>query len=408
MDSPRFDLLIILVLGSQLAHAQTLWHAPLPPVPLPGLYAVSLSPEILGNSAPDLRNLRLFDASGAEIPFVLAPSTDQRPAGAFVSFPLVRNEVQDQRTLIELERPADRVLDMLHIRVRPVDVQKHVRILGSDDREQWFLVKEDHMVAQGARGDPPHQFLSIDIPRTDYRWLRLLLNDSLTAPMQVLGVGYFNTEEPPTRYVSSSPLEWTQKDTAQETRIRIRADRPIRVDRFRFVVVDTGQFLRSGQLRSWRTETYGKGARLRRSKAQRRVASFVIASDLAPIVDLPSSVLDTFDLVIDNGNDRPLRFSTLEAFAHQHLILARLSPGTTYQVVIGDPGLAQPLYDMAHFSETLPPPLDTLTTGTLVPFINKPSPSPWFDPSTWWVWGVILILMVGMGAMAFRMMRKID
>ncbi len=408
MPRPRAELVLCLCLLAPVLSAQHSWQAVLPAVEAKGLHAIRLTPELLGASTLDLRDVRLFDGNGSEVPFVRKDVVAERLGATFVPYPLERNEVQRERTVIEFQRPTERVVDVLHVRVRPVDVVKQMRVLGSDDRRQWFLVKDDHVVAQGARGDPPRQVLTIHIPPTDYPWIRLVLNDSLTAPMQILEVGHFSSERSVPTFVASGPLMWEQLDTTNETRIRIKASRPIAVDRIRFAVEDAGFFHRNVELRTWSDRSQGSRPRQRPLTLRPTVRATTISSDFAPVFDLNTTVLDTFELVIDNGNDRPLRFTDLTAFAHEHLLLAQLVPGITYHLATGDPKANAPRYDMAHFAGRLPTPVDTLVPGPLTLSATGTAQRPLFDPGSWWIWAVIVLLVAGMAAMALRMMRKME
>lgn len=405
MFRPR-DLLLAGVLIAQTAIAQgPTWTAPLPAVTRSGVYAVMLGPEWMGLSRMDLGDIRLLDSTGMEVPYLLREQALTR-ASAFVPFPLLRNEVMPKATVIELERPADRQVQDLEIWVRPADVKKSVRITGSDERSHWYMVKDEQVVAQGARGDPPHQVLSVQVPRSDYRYYRITLNDSLTPPMRVLGVGRFKDEAPVRRFAPSIPLQLSQKDTARTTTVHVTSPNALGFDRLRFAVSDTITFHRKGELRVWHSRVMEEGRRKRTVRASETVATFTIASDLAPVIDLPTTRADTFDLVIFNGDDRPLHFTRLEALASEHLLIAKLEPGMPYRLTTGDAERLAPQYDIAHFAKELEAPLDTLSPGAPTAIPAQVAAGPGFDPSKWWVWAAIIVLMAGMGWMAVRMLKK--
>ena len=404
MFRPR-DLLLASWLIAHAATAQgPTWTAPLPAVEQSEIHAVMLGPEWMGLSRSDLGDLRLLDSAGAEVPYVLRGQVLTH-SSSFVPYALLRNEVLPKATVIELERPVDKPLEDLEIWVRPADVRKPIRITGSDDRTHWYMVKDEHVVAQGARGDPPHQVLSVNVPRGDYRYYRITMNDSLTPPMRVLGVGHFTDQAPARRYAPSVPLDFDQQDPARMTILHVRAKLPLAVDRLLFAVSDTSAFHRTAQLRAWRTVTSRERRRERTTRYTETVANFTIASDLAPVIDLSTVRLDTFDLVIDNGDDRPLHFAHLEALAAEQLLITRLDQGQHYRLTTGDPDRSAPKYDIAHFAKDLAP-VDTLIPGSPAALPPQLAASPGFHPARWWVWAAIIALMAGMGWMALRMLRK--
>lgn len=188
------------LLLAAVAHAQRpMWEAALPVVGQAGVHAVVLSPELLGRSRMDLGDLRLLDSTGREVPYLVHRPPALPVQEVFVPYTVLRNEALAGRTEVELERPANELMEELDIRVRPADVRKWVRVTGSDDRVHWYMVKDDHLVAQGAIGRPPYQVLTVPVPRGDHRYYRITLNDSLTPPMQVLAVGHYAQHAEPAR-----------------------------------------------------------------------------------------------------------------------------------------------------------------------------------------------------------------
>jgi hypothetical protein len=404
--------LLILVIAANGSFAQaSRWRADLAPVQNAGVYAIDLSAELLGCSRGDLGDIRLLDSTGVETPYVIqrvmAPPRKER----FVPYTLLRNEALKHSTLIELERPEDAAVDALHIWIRPVQVEKRVRITGSDDRMQWYMVKDEHVVAQGARGDPPHQVLQVAIPRSDYRFLRIAINDSLTAPLRILGVGRFERDDPPApRYGSAHRLAFTQHDSAGITTLRVEGGTPLLVERLRYAVADSGLYRRNGRVSVWRRFEHAGD----RKKAEHRrrtmrhadnVGWFSIGSDLPRVMEAGYFRADSFDVVIENGNDAPLTFTELIADAQQHVLIAQLKEGMRYTLQTGSDTLVSPRYDLAHFADKLAP-LDTLMHGEL---LRAPAPAvapPAFDPSATLVWAAIIALMALMGWFAVRMLRR--
>lgn len=404
----RIELWLIGCFFASNLHAQApRWSASIPEVKEAGVYAITLSPELQGGSRTDLGDIRLLDSTGADVPYVLRTVLRAGDKGQFEPFDLVRNEVLQHSTVIELERPADEVLDELHIWIRPSDTEKRVRITGSDDRSNWYMVKDEHLVAQGARGDPPHQVLLVRLPRSDYRYFRLSLNDSLTAPMKVLGVGRFSSGHAAGReFVQVGPLEFIRKDSAGETRLLVMLPASLLAERIAFRVADTVAFRRDVRIESQVHGTMRKGRHTVPTNWKQVVARGAIASDRDLYVDLPATQLDTFRIVVSNGDDRPLQFTELHALAGKRVLLARLEPGVRYRLSTGDPALASPRYDMAHFAEDLPAPLDTLRHAAPVAAFTSAEAGPLFDPAQAWVWVAILALLILMGWMAARMLRK--
>lgn len=399
--------LIPLLLAGTLFAQQAKWSANVPPVKEQGLHAIALSADLLGSTRGDLGDIRLLDSTGAEVPYVLRESMQASGPERFIAFNLLRNAVLKHSTEVEIERPADEPLEELHVWIKPIDAEKRVRITGSDDRQSWFMVKDSHVAPRGSRGDPPHQVLTLRIPRSDYRYLRLTLNDSLTAPMKVLGVGRFVPERSPEAVLSSSiDLRFTQNDTARQTVLRFALPHALLIERMAIEVEDTLPFMRRVEMGRWRSMDVEERRHVRKQRWLEQMGSFVISQGGGSAFSLMPARLDTFELRIDNGDDRPLRIRSVKAQCRERMLLARLEPGMAYRLVVGDEQIAPPQYDMAHFADELPSPLGTVLHGAIERLPEPEAVRPRFDPSRMWVWAAIIALVLGMGWMAMRMLRK--
>ncbi|MBL0036316.1 MAG: hypothetical protein IPP26_11305 [Flavobacteriales bacterium] len=88
----------------------------------------------------------------------------------------------------------------------------------------------------------------------------------------------------------------------------------------------------------------------------------------------------------------------------QRSLIAPLTAGITYALTTGDPQANAPHFDIAHFRDSLPAPIDTLTLAALSAIPTPVSAEKPFDPSTLWLW--IAILVVG-GLSAFGAVRAL-
>lgn len=403
----RPELLIAAALfGANTFAQQARYEAPMPPVSRSGLHAIYLSAELLGASREDLADIRLLDSTGSQVPYVLRDVARAHGSERFVAYNLLRNEVMERRTEVEVEPPAGLDMDELHVLIKPIDAEKRVRITGSDDGDAWYMVKDEHVAPQGARGDPPHQVLILRIPRSDYRYLRLTLNDSLTAPMKVLGVGrYLPERAPDPMHAAPIDLPFARMDSASRTVLRITLPHALLVERLTIEAEDTVPFLRHITLGRWRGASANSSSQHGAHSRPEQLGSYTFFQGTGASFDTDPVRIDTFELLIDNGDDRPLRIRAIKAQCRQRVLLARLEAGMDYRLTTGDPRTGPARYDMAHFAAELPDPVDTLSPGPLRTIPAQNSAAPWFDPSAWWVWLAIASLTAGMALLAVRLLR---
>jgi hypothetical protein len=146
----------------------------------------------------------------------------------------------------------------------------------------------------------------------------------------------------------------------------------------------------------WRTER-------RKRKVLHRwredLGTAVLASDQRTILQGPGLAVDTLYIAVRNGDDRPLSITTLDALQRQRTLLAPFGPSITYTLTTGDPEAARPQFDMAYFSDSLPPIVATLELPPLIPVAVITSEEAPFDLSNAWVW-IAMVVVGGLSAFA--------
>jgi hypothetical protein len=126
------------------------------------------------SGAAPLSDLRLFDAEGREVPYLLVSPPRKEPQwvrGALL--PIPRTKVASG---FEVDLGGLRRIDRLRVGGLPAPFLKRLRLEGSGDRARWVV-----LVAEGTLFDLPDEGLSgteIAFPEGEHRWLRLAWNDA--------------------------------------------------------------------------------------------------------------------------------------------------------------------------------------------------------------------------------------
>lgn len=384
------------------------WKAELPAVEKAGYHGILQSPEFIGRSENGDADTRLVDSSGREVPYLPLIARSRTEETEWRDFSMVRNEVIRRRTVIELAKQTKQpAVDAIQLTVRKAGLFKTVRITGSDDGARWYFLDDEELFLGGHTGDDRTSVeQTLEIPTSDYAYYRLTINDSLTEPVQVLSARWHFRGSVPGTWATAANIRWAASDSAGHTRIRVRNPYPITVDRLRFVVTDTGMFRRPCAIEQFVEVVAGHGVKRRMWVQTDQLASFILTSDRAASTDLPGLQLDTFDIVIDNGDDRPLNITDVKFLQLQRYLIAELQPGVRYSLTTGDPKKSAPEYDIVHFKDKLPEPIATIAHGPLIALAATPEAGPSIAPSRWWIWAGLVAVLGIVGFMAVRMLRE--
>lgn len=402
---PAISLIAFLLAATAVLAQEAAWRSTIGPVERSGHYLVLLSPEVVGRSQPSLNDIRIMAPDSTLLPTLMRTETARLSEAQGVSFTVLRNEQIGKRTVVEFEVPAGTLMDGLELGIRNAEVRKTARITGSDDREHWFMVKDEGLSFTGS--GPARSLRWLDLPLSDHRYYRIALNDSLTAPVQVLSVGHTVQARSEGRYVSAGNVHWDRSEEKGRTVLRIYGDHPLLIDRILYATADTTPFIRQARMYTqrseWRTEK-----RRRKALVTRRedFGGHTLASYQRRVLDGPGLAVDTLYLVVENGDDRPLSITNLEALQLERCMHVRLEAGVRYILTTGDQLAVAPRFDIAHFRDSLPTPIDTLRIGALLPISPASDTPPPFDLSSIWLWVAILVIGGGAAYGAVRVLRK--
>lgn len=382
------------------------WKTEVPAVERAGVYRVVLSPELVGLSQRDLRDVRLQNSAGVETPYLLNVEQREVGKGEYRDFRVLRNERLGKQTFLELECPyRGFVVDDIHLRIRNAEVEKEVTLAGSDDGKDWFFIKADVMLL-GDNDDRTTTLRMLRLPASEYARYRLVINDSATAPLRILGAQWFTYGSEGGIFEADTMVRWTREEEPGATRISVVCPRMMLLDRLVLQVGEGMKFHRPVRIEQVVSVTTGRGRKRRTSQHKEVVASSHISSAERSLWDLPGLRLDSFDIVIDNGDDQPLAISGIRFLQLQRSLLAELQHGQHYTITTGDPKKQAPQYDLAHFKEQLPAPIATLNHGPLIALPPAAQQGPAIAPSRWWIWAGLVAVLGLVGFMAVRMLRE--
>lgn len=404
----RTDLLALFLLPYGATAQSPQWRAPVDAVPDTGYHAIVLSPEVVGRSAPDLRDLRLVDERGAEVPYVLEVEPRLRESVRLVPFSLVRNEVvPGKNTIVEIDAGSGALVDELRLSIRNAQVTKPMRVTGSDDRENWYMLRDLRLDLNGDRTRTTSELRIVDLPLSRYRYYRIVLNDSLSAPVQVLDIGHQGRVRSEGRYIRVPEAQWAQRNEKDRSVIHVSAPYGMVIERLTYEVDRQGPYQRSGHIQVQRVVQDRQGRRRRKVRERMETETLdhiVLSSHDGGMVDGLQLREDSFDLLIDNASDAPLVFRDLAGWQRERRILADLRPGRSYWLTTGDENMSPPRYDLVHFKDSIHVLGASLGTGPMMA-IEQQVQGPRDGLSEHWVWVGIVLLMVLMAWSAWRMLR---
>jgi uncharacterized protein DUF3999 len=299
-------------------------------------------------------DLRLFDASGKEVPYLLVPNPAIEPAWRPAAvLPIAAVETEKEKTSgfeADLERTL--LVDRLRLEALPPPYLKRIRLEGSGDRARWTL-----LVGEGTVFDLPDSDLrqtTVSFIPGSYRYLRLTWDDTRSARiarMPVVSAREVTTASPaPPR---TTPVAFERRPS-EPGRSRFRLRLPGGRLPLAALTLDVAgaRILRDAEVVEARlTGVEAAPAAIGRGTLKRVEQGDIAAAALRLPIEAP--VEAQLDLVVDDGNNPPLDLRGVAAeFAELPWIYFEAAEPPVV-ARYGNASLAAPSYDLEAARSTL-------------------------------------------------------
>lgn len=132
--------------------------------------ALTLTPKIYDAAKLDLGDIRLVDARGEQVPYVLAKPKDITDRQTYDPAIINRSTNGDRAAIVTLDFGKKVLKNCIEAATQGDNFRRAVRIEGSNDNVEFFTVVDRAYVFAIS---PDRRFGEIDLPTNDYRYLRI-------------------------------------------------------------------------------------------------------------------------------------------------------------------------------------------------------------------------------------------
>jgi hypothetical protein len=371
------------------------FRAAIPTVKQSGYYRILLPPAVVGRLNPDRTDIRLYGEQNQEIPYLL---TREQPGQKtqFKEYELIAKTTAGVSTKLVLRNGNRNPINSLGLIIKNTNVRKKARLSGSSDTKTWYGIEDDYLLEPVTNSQTTSEAKILGFPLSDYEYYQLEINDSLSAPLNILKVGYYTTIAEAGNYSEIPSISFSQRDSADhKSYLHIRFQTPSRPDKLTISVQSPVQYRRRAELAHVRT---WKKKRHRTRSAFELIKAFELNSiDSLHTVYLPDQQTKDLYLVVENQNNIPLTIGAIKAQQLTTYLLAELKAGNAYTLSYVDPEVGAPAYDLVYFKDKIPANLPVIQVIHPGPVLNiQVVSNSFFDENRWVIWlaiGLVLVLL---------------
>jgi hypothetical protein len=401
-------LTVCLIAGEGIAQTPAfVAEASLPPVTKDGFYEVEIVPALAVYLNGSFGNIRLYDAQHHEVPYLLREESVRYFAGQFTPYEILEKKQEEGCcTSLILHNPKQSELNSIQLVIRNAEVTKEATLLGSDDRKQWFALKQ-HFLLSPSNTNGTSEVKIVDFPLSNYRYYSLRIADSTSAPLNILNAGYTEdnrVEEAKFTEVPVQKITTGQKSGEKNTYITLRFDTARLVDKLELKMKGAPYFLRHAVLYEPQQRISKKGET---STYYNRLQEMEVNSHHPTTLEFPALKVKEFLIVIENQDNPPLEVAEAKPYQRRRYLTAYLKSGTTHTLDFGPESLSTPAYDLAFFKDSIPDQPQVIDAGAITVFKQKqPETSPTFFTTKAFIWAAVIGVIAVLGFMSVKLLKE--
>lgn len=405
---PFFLILLFLSAIPLLSQGQSFqFKANVAPVQQGGFYRISLSPEVLGQLDANLTDIRMYDERRQEVPYLLKHEQPVQYKTLFKEYEIISKVMTPKvSTSLVLRNAAKSRINNLSLIIKNANVRKKAKLSGSNDAKTWYVIEEAYTLEAMYSATATSEVKILDFPLSDYEYYQLEINDSLSAPLNIQRVGYYDAYAENGKYASISGLSFTKIDssTARQTYVHVSITNAARLDKVSIEVSEPALYRRQASLcvAEWR-----KIKRKKRQLVYEPIAQLELSSATENTIYLSGWKAKDFYLVIENEDNPPLSIGKVEAYQLNTYLIAELKQGQAYHLEFGDEKANAPSYDLRYFEDKIPANLPTVQVTKMVSLITPTDVhSPDFFTSPLFIWGAMGVVLLILSYMSYQMLKE--
>ncbi|MGQ2982389.1 hypothetical protein [Flavobacterium sp.] len=336
----------------------------------------------LSDENPEI--IRILDSRNMEVPYFLEYGATTVNEQGFRKFPIItKTNIPGKSSSFTIENTSAGKMQELTLAIANTDAIKTYSISGSNDNREFFGLVNDQIL--NGLNDPADTkvYKTIYLPLHNYKYIRIDLDDKKTLPVNLLEAGQLTESITPVAMEELVPYVKVEKaDGGKKTRIRVKQDHWILIDRMVFDIKGPSFYKRNARIMVNREEKVKR----KLHKTVNVVEEFELGSSTKNAIDFLHFEEKEFIIEIDNQDNPPLDIASVKFYQAPLRLVADLKAGEDYTVATGNDKLGAAQYDFINFKNKLPKnlPVATLSDAKTIN-ISAPEKSPAHNPWIMWV-----------------------
>lgn len=366
-------------------------------------HRVVVDEHILEFAREDLSDIRIMSVNNGDT--VYAPHIIQlkRSSSAIQErpFEIINQAKTDSGLYITLKFPEDTVINRLILDLKESNYEHILRIEGSQDQKEWFLIKKDCRILSIKNAHTDYTYNRIHFSNSSYRFVRLFIAGENPSFMSA-GASY-------SKEVAGNENEYTHSpqvssiDDDNNNVIDIQLKRYLPISRLELDVNAEIDYYRSLLI-----EYISDSSQTEKGMVYhyRRLYSGTLSSLEDHSFSFNQKRVKKIRIKVFNNDNQPLEIKVGSVYGFADELIVRIDNPADWFIHYGNQSLGRANYDLEYFRKNIPEQMSVLDFGDVnVHAIIVEESSPLIEDDIW-LWLVLGIGVLLMGAFTLKMIRS--
>lgn len=376
-----------------------------------GLYSIRIPLSVRSYATPDLRDFRIWDAKGHQVPYFVQPTKVyiRTHISEFTEFPIISNTRTADSSSTYIFKNPYQTIESAVLLFANYQGSKTYRLEGSNDQKEWYGVVNSGQLTQLNDPKETSVYKTIQFPICRYPYLKIVFDDRHSLPVNLLNIGQGASQTIATvpqvmEEIPVKTIAYSEKD--KKTIIQISFERPEVINQIRMAITVPELYSRTANLYTIKNREVKRGM----ESYKEQLGTLTIRSDGDLVFDIPQTVEQELYLEIDNKDNPKLEIKVLQFMQAPVYLVASLKSKESYKLTAGDQALGFPDYDIFDVTFTTESQLPIVQIGAVVYEQSEKTASKQisFWQQSWFMWCCIGIAALMISYFAFNLLKEFN
>lgn len=382
----KIKLILVIILLCQITTAQlSNFKAKINPNSKSGYHKIKLSPELVAVSNPDLSDIRVLDKTGHQVPYYVEYSQPSAIIKIDKKVFELKQYKLNKFSIIEFQNFPQRLIDNISLIINNTKINKQVTVLGSLDNKNWYSLIDKEILSDLYDNNSTKIEKNISLPKSNYSYYRVLINDSNTAPIVINEI--FNnefTQENRHKIYQIKGHKLSYFNKGNDNIIEFNSNYKYKIDELTINTKNKELFDRRISIL---TET-----KIKKRTQSQVVYESHITNNNSNFTGL-NLTESKFKIEISNGDNQPLDIKSIDFYQYPIFLVSELDSTQNYTIITGDKSATAPSYDIVNFKDKIPSDIPIIDISNLesTSSVIENSSSQKFYQQKWFMWSCLAL-----------------